>query len=168
MLFGHHTTFQVCCAEKYVMFLQNVCISVCTRMTLDTCMLWPYQTRVFATNASCVEKEMKHALFEVSGNGKWTGCLFCSQNPYWYRAISSEPCFYGARSLQREGSKEAISRFQTNPLWMHYTQCHFWYALLWQAEICNNILLLVNAEWNLKGSFVTRGSPWNMGPPVKS
>ncbi len=47
-----------------------------------------------------------------------------SQNPYWYRALSSEPCYWQARRLMRDVSEEAVQHFRSNPLWMQYSQCH--------------------------------------------
>ncbi|CAL8465691.1 g5227 [Coccomyxa elongata] len=45
-----------------------------------------------------------------------------SQNPYWYRALSSEPCYWQAKRLMRDVSQEAVQRFRSNPLWIQYSQ----------------------------------------------
>ena len=53
------------------------------------------------------------------------------QNPYWYRAITSEPCFWKgkvymhnkAATLGTLGDNE-IAVFKSSPFWMQYTQCH--------------------------------------------
>ncbi|CAK0786745.1 hypothetical protein CVIRNUC_009959 [Coccomyxa viridis] len=47
-----------------------------------------------------------------------------SQNPYWYRAISSEPCFWQAKNMLRQVDARYSNRFRSNPFWMQYTQCH--------------------------------------------
>ncbi|BDA51570.1 probable fucosyltransferase 5 [Coccomyxa sp. Obi] len=47
-----------------------------------------------------------------------------SQNPYWYRALSSEPCYWQAKRLMRDISEAAVKRFRSNPLWIQYSQCH--------------------------------------------
>ncbi len=31
-----------------------------------------------------------------------------SQNPYWYRAISSEPCYWQAKNMMRELDARAV------------------------------------------------------------
>ncbi|CAL8469681.1 g9222 [Coccomyxa elongata] len=48
-----------------------------------------------------------------------------SQNPYWYRAISSEPCYWQTKNMMRALDDKAVQRFRSNPLWMQYTQCHY-------------------------------------------
>jgi xyloglucan fucosyltransferase len=54
-----------------------------------------------------------------------------AQNPYWYRSITSEPCYWKASVFLnnkagfwgRLGAEEA-KQFKSNPFWMQYTQCH--------------------------------------------
>ena len=53
------------------------------------------------------------------------------QNPYWYRAITSEPCYWRANVYLHNkagmwgtlGANETAV-FKSSPLWMQYTQCH--------------------------------------------
>lgn len=52
------------------------------------------------------------------------GAHASSQNPYWYRALNSEPCFWEARVFVRALDGAAAARFRGNPFWMQYTQCH--------------------------------------------
>ena len=40
------------------------------------------------------------------------------------RAISSEPCFWQAKNMMRQIDARYMERFQSNPFWMQYTQCH--------------------------------------------
>ena len=47
-----------------------------------------------------------------------------SQNPFWYRAITSEPCFWQAKNMLKWLDARAVARFKSNPFWMQYTQCH--------------------------------------------
>ena len=47
-----------------------------------------------------------------------------ARNPYWYRAITSEPCYFEAKDLMQAISKEGLERFKSNPFWMQYSQCH--------------------------------------------
>ncbi|CAG8722051.1 15426_t:CDS:1, partial [Dentiscutata heterogama] len=39
-------------------------------------------------------------------------------------AISSEPCMYLSKELMEYEDEETVTVFKTNPLWMHYSQCH--------------------------------------------
>ena len=58
-------------------------------------------------------------------------CSLRTQNPYWYRAITSEPCYWhGQIFLNNDdpfwgklGEKE-VAAFKSNPFWMQYVQCH--------------------------------------------
>ena len=66
-----------------------------------------------------------------------------SQNPYWYRAITSEPCFWQAKNMlkdiRRSGwvlKEQALAQYETNPFWMQYTQCHNGEPLLPLAQPC--------------------------------
>ncbi|BDA44693.1 hypothetical protein COCOBI_06-1710 [Coccomyxa sp. Obi] len=53
------------------------------------------------------------------------------QNPYWYKAITSEPCYWKGNIFLnnrdpfwgRLGPNET-AQFKSNPFWMQYTQCH--------------------------------------------
>lgn len=53
------------------------------------------------------------------------------QNPYWYKAMTSEPCYWKGNIFLnnrdpfwgRLGLNETI-QFKSNPFWMQYTQCH--------------------------------------------
>ncbi|CAG8791242.1 6548_t:CDS:1, partial [Racocetra persica] len=40
-------------------------------------------------------------------------------------AGSSEPCMYLSKLLIRQEDKEIVDIFKTNPLWLHYSQCHW-------------------------------------------
>ncbi|CAG8516823.1 13495_t:CDS:1 [Cetraspora pellucida] len=40
-------------------------------------------------------------------------------------AGSSEPCMYLSKLLIRQEDKEIVDIFKKNPLWMHYSQCHW-------------------------------------------
>ena len=40
-------------------------------------------------------------------------------------ASSNEPCMYLSKSLLRKGDAETVKTFKNNPLWMHYSQCHW-------------------------------------------
>lgn len=46
------------------------------------------------------------------------------QNPYWFRAITSEPCYWQAKNMMRELNTTTIDRYRSNPFWMQYSQCH--------------------------------------------
>ena len=46
-------------------------------------------------------------------------------NPYWYRALSSEPCFWQARPMMRAVNATVLARFKSNPFWTQYMQCHY-------------------------------------------
>ena len=46
-----------------------------------------------------------------------------SQNPFWYRSITSEPCLWLGRNMLRK-DEELAERFRTNPFWMQAVQCH--------------------------------------------
>ncbi|CAL5223455.1 g5974 [Coccomyxa viridis] len=53
------------------------------------------------------------------------------QNPYWYKAITSEPCYWKGNIFLNNkdpfwgklGPAE-VQQFKSNPFWMQYTQCH--------------------------------------------
>ncbi|BDA47122.1 probable galactoside 2-alpha-L-fucosyltransferase [Coccomyxa sp. Obi] len=47
-----------------------------------------------------------------------------AQNPYWFRAINSEPCYWQAKDMMRALDTEGLERFRSNPFWMQYSQCH--------------------------------------------
>jgi hypothetical protein len=47
-----------------------------------------------------------------------------SQNPFWYRSITSEPCIWQSFNMMRFADEKLTQRFRTNPFWMQYTQCH--------------------------------------------
>lgn len=47
-----------------------------------------------------------------------------AQNPYWFRAISSEPCYWQAKDTMRALDTEGLERFRSNPFWMQSSQCH--------------------------------------------
>ncbi len=40
------------------------------------------------------------------------------------RAVSSEPCFWQAKNMMRQIDVLYMERFQSNPFWMQYAQCH--------------------------------------------
>ena len=46
-------------------------------------------------------------------------------NPYWYRALSSEPCFWQSRPMMRAVNATVLARFKANPFWTQYMQCHY-------------------------------------------
>ena len=58
-------------------------------------------------------------------------CLALLQNPYWYKAITSEPCYWKGNIFLNNkdpfwgklGPAE-VQQFKSNPFWMQYTQCH--------------------------------------------
>lgn len=66
-------------------------------------------------------KERAKACLPVGWNLSW---MFGAQNPYWYRAISSEPCYWQAKNMMKDLDAKAVNRFHSNPFWMQYTQCH--------------------------------------------
>ena len=45
-------------------------------------------------------------------------------NPYFFRAINSEPCYYGSKGVLKHASEEAKAALQDNPLWFQYASCH--------------------------------------------
>ena len=47
-----------------------------------------------------------------------------SQNPFFYRSLTSEPCVWQSLNMMRFGNEKLTDRFRTNPFWMQYTQCH--------------------------------------------
>ena len=47
-----------------------------------------------------------------------------AQNPYWFRAITSEPCYFEAKNMMLEIGEEAVELYKSNPFWMQYSQCH--------------------------------------------
>ena len=52
------------------------------------------------------------------------------QNPYWYKALNSEPCISKGYSLMGDGhlsgvlNESAIQVFKSSPFWMQSLQCH--------------------------------------------
>ena len=47
------------------------------------------------------------------------------QNPYYWRSLSSEPCFWGARDFVAHAPAEVVSGFkESNSLWIQHVQCH--------------------------------------------
>ncbi|CAG8571546.1 25585_t:CDS:1 [Dentiscutata erythropus] len=40
-------------------------------------------------------------------------------------AMSTEPCMYMSKKLINNEDEETVRVFKTNPLWMHYSQCHW-------------------------------------------
>ncbi|CAG8607002.1 6862_t:CDS:1 [Scutellospora calospora] len=40
-------------------------------------------------------------------------------------AVSNEPCMYSSKLLIINEDEETVEIFKTNPLWMHYSQCHW-------------------------------------------
>ncbi|BDA47125.1 probable galactoside 2-alpha-L-fucosyltransferase [Coccomyxa sp. Obi] len=46
------------------------------------------------------------------------------QNPYWFRAINSEPCYWQAKDMMRALDIKGVERYRSNPFWMQYSQCH--------------------------------------------
>ena len=57
--------------------------------------------------------------------------MCCMQNPYWYKAITSEPCYWKGQIFLNSkdpfwgkiGANET-AQLKSNPFWMQYTQCH--------------------------------------------
>ena len=56
----------------------------------------------------------------------------CAQNPYWYKAITSEPCYWKGNIFLNNEDRAAWGQlsdsdravFKSNPFWMQYVQCH--------------------------------------------
>lgn len=46
------------------------------------------------------------------------------QNPYFWRALSPEPCFWGARDFLAQAPPADVAAFKRSGLWLQYTQCH--------------------------------------------
>ena len=46
------------------------------------------------------------------------------QNPYFWRALSPEPCFWGARAFLAAAPAAEVAAFKRSGLWLQYTQCH--------------------------------------------
>ncbi|CAG8773997.1 30183_t:CDS:2 [Gigaspora margarita] len=46
-------------------------------------------------------------------------------NVWVWGAMSSEPCMYLSKSLIMNEDEETVRVFKTNPLWMHFSQCHW-------------------------------------------
>ena len=45
-------------------------------------------------------------------------------NPYFFRALNSEPCYYGSKGVLKHASEAAVAALQDNPLWLQYASCH--------------------------------------------
>jgi len=46
------------------------------------------------------------------------------QNPHFWRALSPEPCFWGARAFLAAAPAAEVAAFKRSGLWLQYTQCH--------------------------------------------
>ena len=46
------------------------------------------------------------------------------KNPYFWRALSSEPCFFGARAFLAQANSDVVTDFKRTGFWLQYTQCH--------------------------------------------
>ncbi|KAF0462064.1 Xyloglucan fucosyltransferase/Nodulation protein Z NodZ [Gigaspora margarita] len=55
------------------------------------------------------------------------GDLWLVDKVWMWGAMSSEPCMYLSKQLIENEDEETVKAFKTNPLWMHFSQCH-WYA----------------------------------------
>ncbi|CAG8788920.1 12532_t:CDS:1, partial [Dentiscutata erythropus] len=51
--------------------------------------------------------------------------LWLVDKVWMWGAISNEPCMYLSKELMENEDEETIAVFKTNPLWMHYSQCHW-------------------------------------------
>ena len=45
-------------------------------------------------------------------------------NPYFFRALNSEPCYYGSKGVLSRASEASKAALQANPLWVQYASCH--------------------------------------------
>ncbi|CAG8551746.1 13931_t:CDS:2 [Racocetra fulgida] len=51
---------------------------------------------------------------------------FTTSDKVWvYGATSNEPCMYLSKWVLDKADKEISRTFKSNPLWMHYSQCHW-------------------------------------------
>ncbi|CAG8852419.1 28632_t:CDS:2, partial [Gigaspora margarita] len=55
----------------------------------------------------------------------WTDNLQVVDKIWMWGAISSEPCMYMSKLLIKNEDEETVRTFKSNPLWIHYSQCHF-------------------------------------------
>ncbi|CAG8837878.1 8089_t:CDS:2, partial [Gigaspora margarita] len=55
----------------------------------------------------------------------WTDNLQVVDKVWMWGAISSEPCMYMSKLLITNEDEETARIFKSNPLWIHYSQCHF-------------------------------------------
>ncbi|CAG8495703.1 19033_t:CDS:1 [Cetraspora pellucida] len=51
--------------------------------------------------------------------------LLAADKVWVWGASTSEPCMYLSKWLMNNEDKETVKAFKTNPLWMHYSQCHW-------------------------------------------
>ncbi|KAF0497377.1 hypothetical protein F8M41_020707 [Gigaspora margarita] len=54
----------------------------------------------------------------------WTDNLQVVDKVWMWGAISSEPCMYMSKLLITNEDEETARIFKSNPLWIHYSQCH--------------------------------------------
>ncbi|CAG8521262.1 34132_t:CDS:2 [Gigaspora margarita] len=55
----------------------------------------------------------------------WTDNLQVIDKVWMWGAISSEPCMYMSKLLITNEDEETTRIFKSNPLWIHYSQCHY-------------------------------------------
>ncbi|CAG8788982.1 251_t:CDS:1 [Dentiscutata erythropus] len=51
--------------------------------------------------------------------------LFVADKVWVTGTISCEPCMYLSKKLIHDEDEETVRIFKTNPLWIHYSQCHW-------------------------------------------